>query len=109
MLFSLVAVPLFGNFVPSRLSFLLSMRYYAGNWAYNVWLFKKDSNYREKLAKLKRELMYTTLDVTDPKLAAFRDGLINQISERSSAGGKGISTVRAVPREKLQPSWRRRR
>ncbi|MGB0621463.1 MAG: DUF3556 domain-containing protein [Myxococcota bacterium] len=54
MLFSLVAVPLFGNFVPSRLSFLLSMRYYAGNWAYNVWLFKKDSNYREKLAKLKK-------------------------------------------------------
>ena len=41
MVFSLICVPLFGNFVPSRVSFLLSMRYYAGNWAYNVWLFKK--------------------------------------------------------------------
>ncbi len=54
MLFSLVALPLFGNFFPSRLSFLTSMRYYAGNWAYNVWLFKKDSNYREKLARIKK-------------------------------------------------------
>ncbi len=31
----------FGNFFPARVSFLLSMRYYAGNWAYNIWLFKK--------------------------------------------------------------------
>lgn len=41
--FSLVALPLFGNLVPSRVSFLLSMRYYAGNWAYSVWLFKDDA------------------------------------------------------------------
>ncbi len=53
MLFSLVAVPTFGNFVPSRVSFLPSMRYYAGNWAYNIWLFKK-GDYTEKLAKLKK-------------------------------------------------------
>jgi len=30
-----------GNCFPKRLSFLLSHRYYAGNWAYSVWLFKK--------------------------------------------------------------------
>jgi hypothetical protein len=41
--FALIAVPLFGNLVPSRASFLCSMRYYAGNWAYSVWLFKGDS------------------------------------------------------------------
>jgi hypothetical protein len=39
----LVVVPLYGNLVPSRVSFLLSMRYYAGNWAYSVWLFRGDS------------------------------------------------------------------
>lgn len=39
----LVLVPLVGNFVPSRVSFLLSMRYYAGNWAYNIWLVRKGS------------------------------------------------------------------
>ena len=45
--FSLVGLPLLGNLVPSRVSFLSSMRYYAGNWAYSVWLFKGDSS--EKL------------------------------------------------------------
>ena len=33
---------LYGNFVPSRVSFLCSMRYYAGNWPYSIWLFKGD-------------------------------------------------------------------
>jgi hypothetical protein len=47
---SLFLVPCFGNFVPSRVSFLLSMRYYAGNWAYNIWLVRKDST--RKLSKL---------------------------------------------------------
>lgn len=46
----LVAVPLLGNLFPERFSFLLAMRYYAGNWAYSVWLFKGES-YR-KLARL---------------------------------------------------------
>jgi hypothetical protein len=46
----LVVVPAVGNFVPSRVSFLLSMRYYAGNWAYNIWLFRKGAT--AKLAKL---------------------------------------------------------
>ena len=53
MLFSLVAVPTFGNFFPSRVSFLLSMRYYAGNWAHNIWLFKKNGS-MDKLKKLKK-------------------------------------------------------
>jgi hypothetical protein len=41
--FMLVALPLFGNLKPSRLSFLLSMRYYAGNWPVSVWLFRGES------------------------------------------------------------------
>ncbi|MFW2390391.1 MAG: DUF3556 domain-containing protein, partial [Polyangiales bacterium] len=40
---ALIAVPLLGNLFPSRFSFLCSMRYYAGNWAYSVWLFKGDA------------------------------------------------------------------
>ncbi|HWB76014.1 MAG TPA: DUF3556 domain-containing protein [Nannocystaceae bacterium] len=39
----LVAVPLLGNLVPGAMSFLLSMRYYAGNWAYGIWFFKGES------------------------------------------------------------------
>lgn len=46
----LIGVPLLGNLLPGRVSFLLSMRYYAGNWAYGVWLFKGDAS--KKLARL---------------------------------------------------------
>src|SRR5690606_38051508 len=34
LLVMLVAIPLLGNLFPARISFLLAMRYYAGNWAY---------------------------------------------------------------------------
>jgi len=50
LFFSLFVVPCYGNFVPGRVSFLLSMRYYAGNWAYNIWLVRKGS--ARKLARL---------------------------------------------------------
>jgi len=50
LLLSLVGIQIVGNFFPSRVSFLLSMRYYAGNWAYNIWLMKKGS--ADKLKKL---------------------------------------------------------
>jgi hypothetical protein len=47
-----VVVPLLGNLFPSRVPFLLAMRYYAGNWAYSVWLFHKDSHKKlERLTK----------------------------------------------------------
>jgi hypothetical protein len=39
----LIGAPLVGNLAPGRLSFLLAMRFYAGNWAYGVWLFRGDS------------------------------------------------------------------
>ena len=47
---TLVAVPLLGNLFPERFSFLVSMRYYAGNWGYSIWLFRGES-YR-KLERL---------------------------------------------------------
>jgi Transmembrane protein of unknown function (DUF3556) len=52
LLLSLAVVPTVGNFFPAKVSFLLSMRYYAGNWAYNIWLFKKGST--TKLDRLKK-------------------------------------------------------
>jgi len=49
---ALVAVPVLGNLYPRWVSFLLAMRYYAGNWAYSVWLFKKGSERKlEQLTK----------------------------------------------------------
>jgi hypothetical protein len=49
---ALLVLPLLGNLVPSAVSFLVAMRYYAGNWAWNAWLFHGDS--AKKLDKLKR-------------------------------------------------------
>ncbi len=46
----LFVTPLVGNLVPSRVSFLVAMRYYAGNWGYSAWLFRGQS--LEKLNKL---------------------------------------------------------
>ncbi|MDX6699507.1 MAG: hypothetical protein QOE65_2904 [Solirubrobacteraceae bacterium] len=36
-----VVMPVVGNLRPDLVSFLLSMRYYAGNWATSMWLFRK--------------------------------------------------------------------
>lgn len=47
-----VLMPLFGNLFPRRLSFLFSMRYYAGNWPFSVWLFRGESH--RKLEKIKK-------------------------------------------------------
>ena len=35
-------MPIVGNFRPDKVSFLPSIRYYAGNWATSQWLFRKD-------------------------------------------------------------------
>jgi hypothetical protein len=39
-----VIVPIVGNLRPDKVSFLPSMRYYAGNWATSQWLFHKDGS-----------------------------------------------------------------
>jgi hypothetical protein len=51
-----VVLPVIGNLAPEKLSFLPSMRYYAGNWATTQWLFRIDSGAE---AKLDREVFKT--------------------------------------------------
>ncbi len=79
---ALVLVPLAGNLWPRRFSFLMAMRYYAGNWAYSVWLFRGDSLDRldEHLVKTsptlrtQLRLLYddAVIDAILPKIIAFR-------------------------------------
>ena len=45
----LAVLPLLGGLRPDKISFLPSMRYYAGNWATTQWLFRKGSGAEEKL------------------------------------------------------------
>lgn len=62
----LVALPLLGNLFPHRVSFLLSMRYYAGNWACSFWFCRLDA--LPKFDKLKR-----VVETVDKQLARFYD------------------------------------
>jgi hypothetical protein len=50
-----VLVPVLGNLRPDKVSFLPSMRYYAGNWAATQWLFAKDTGAEEKLDRMIRK------------------------------------------------------
>jgi hypothetical protein len=73
----LVIVPLLGNLVPRAVSFLLAMRYYAGNWPFSIWLFRGDS-YR------KLESMTMTSPWVEDQLSMFYDrkisvGLISKV------------------------------
>jgi hypothetical protein len=45
---SLVGVVALGNMRPDKISFLPSMRYYAGNWATSQWCFRKDTGAEER-------------------------------------------------------------
>jgi Transmembrane protein of unknown function (DUF3556) len=64
-----VGLPVLGNFRPDLVSFLPSMRYYAGNWATSQWLFRKDGAAE---AKLDSELVKPAPIVTE-QLAKFYD------------------------------------
>jgi hypothetical protein len=64
-----LGLPILGNFRPDLVSFLPSMRYYAGNWATSQWLFRKDS---EAEAKLDRRVVKSAPIVVE-QLAKFYD------------------------------------
>ena len=57
-----VAIPLLGNLFPSRVPFLMAMRYYAGNWAYSVWLFRGDSHLKLERLTTSAGWVYDQLD-----------------------------------------------
>jgi hypothetical protein len=64
-----VGFPVLGNFRPDLVSFLPSMRYYAGNWATSQWLFHKQGDTE---AKLDAELVKPAPIPTE-QLAKFYD------------------------------------
>jgi hypothetical protein len=97
-----VALPLYGNLVPARLSFLLAMRYYAGNWPYSVWLFRGESH--RKLEKLKKSSawLYDQLDRFYPRPVAV--GLVGKVIAFRLMHLAGRALCRLVPRAVEDPS-----
>jgi len=81
LLLAVFVVPLIGNIWPQHVSFLLAMRYYAGNWPGSVWMIKKSA--WKKLSKLKAfgrtvpdqlGMIYTPQDMVNfgSRVIAFR-------------------------------------
>lgn len=57
-----VVLPVLGNLFPERISFLLSMRYYAGNWPMSIWLFRGDSFRKLHQLKMTSPWIYDQLE-----------------------------------------------
>lgn len=78
----LLVGPVYGSLRPDRISFLPAMRYYAGNWAASLWLFKPevDEIFDSRLVKTsphvlrQLEMLYDehTADLLLGKVRAFR-------------------------------------
>lgn len=59
LLVMLVGLPVLGNLRPDKISFLVSMRYYAGNWGTSTWLFTPEAlaKFDQKVPKVSKELV----------------------------------------------------
>ena len=82
-----VAMPVLGNFRPDLVSFLPSMRYYAGNWATSQWLFRKDTMAEEKLD----ESITKAAPVVVRQLSEFYDD--RDLAELMLASGLGFRSM----------------
>ncbi len=67
-----VGFPILGNFRPDLVSFLPSMRYYAGNWATSQWLFRHGSEKR-----LDEGIVKAAPIVTEQLAKFYEDDLID--------------------------------
>ena len=69
-----VGIPVLGNLRPDLISFLPSMRYYAGNWATSQWLFRKDGaedKFDERMEKLAPSVVRQLEQLYGEELAEF--------------------------------------
>jgi hypothetical protein len=82
-----VVMPVVGNLRPDWISFLPSMRYYAGNWATTQWLFRKDAMAEEKLD----ETITKAAPVVIRQLTEFYDD--RDLAELMLASGLGFRSM----------------
>ena len=75
-----IGLPVLGNFRPDLVSFLPSMRYYAGNWATSQWLFRKGSE-----AKLDQHLVKPAAIVTEQLAKTYDPEMIDVLVHKGLA------------------------
>jgi hypothetical protein len=96
LLVTCIAVPLLGNLFPARVPFLLAMRYYAGNWAWSIWLFQGESHRKlEKLTKTSGWI-YDQLEKLYPRSVAV--GIVGKVMAFRLMHLHGRSLARLVPK-----------
>jgi hypothetical protein len=62
----LIVLPLIGGNRPDKISFLPSMRYYAGNWSTSAWLFRKGSGAEGRLdTRIKKAAQIIPVQIGD--------------------------------------------
>ena len=68
-----VGLPILGNIRPNKISFLPSMRYYAGNWATTQWLFRKGAGRRRSDTEVPvaRIIVEQVGDIYDREMAEY--------------------------------------
>jgi hypothetical protein len=65
-----VALPLLGNLFPRWISFLVSMRYYAGNWPFSIYLFRGESFRKLRRLRLSSPWVFDQLEMFYPRATA---------------------------------------
>jgi hypothetical protein len=96
LLLMLIALPSLGNLAPRYLSFLLSMRYYAGNWAASVWLFRGESHKKLERLTTSAGWVYDQLERFYDRTTAV--GLVGKVMAFRMMHLHGRSLPRLIPR-----------
>jgi hypothetical protein len=96
-----IVIPVIGNMYPDKISFLPSMRYYAGNWATSIWLFRKDTDAEtkvdERVHKAARITVQQLAKLYGPEMANyFMDKALAFRSMHSHGRALNALTARAV-------------
>lgn len=78
--FLFLVLTIVGHLFPKYVSFLLSMRYYAGTWAYSVWLFKEGSK-----QKIEQNIVKTSPDLRVQLGFLYDDIAVQAILSRTIA------------------------
>lgn len=97
LLVACVLVQVIGNLFPAKVSFLCSMRYYAGNWGYSVWLFRGKSQ-----EKLDRHLVTSAPRVREQLLRLYDEettiALLSKVLAFRAMHLHGRSLQRLLPK-----------
>ncbi len=85
LVLGLLVGPVLGNLRPDKVSFLPGMRYYAGNWAASLWLFRKDGEGGDCSTVLDDRLTKTAATIGRQLAVLYDDDTIRAVNGKLRA------------------------